>query len=329
MLSKKVLLYLTALFACSTLSLSNAQQNSQCMAVITGIKGDVLIKKVKETEFFRTSWGAQLFNGDQVKTSANSEATIAFSNNSIVKLGMNSQMTVSGNETTSGNTGGSVKSISTGSMISLSELLSKKEPVKDEGAMGDLRSVNGENMIILASPVNTLINTLRPSFSWSAKGSFSSYNVTLYNNKGPVWKMKVTSDSFNYPENEKELEYGVSYFWNVEGEAMIDSEKSASRKFTILSLESSKEVAEQSNIIRNAFRDEPESSSFHSLLGSYYINQGLLQDALIEFQKVSEINTDAPMPHEVLGSLYSSTGNKDKAIEELQKALALSKGKTN
>jgi hypothetical protein len=35
------------------------------------------------------------------------------------------------------------------------------------------------------------------------------------------------------------------------------------------------------------------------------------------------------MPHEVLGSLYSSIGNKDKAIEELQKALALSKGKTN
>jgi len=39
------------------------------------------------------------------------------------------------------------------------------------------------------------------------------------------------------------------------------------------------------------------------------------------------MNPDAPLPHEILGSLYSDVGNKDKAIEELQKALALAKNK--
>jgi len=39
------------------------------------------------------------------------------------------------------------------------------------------------------------------------------------------------------------------------------------------------------------------------------------------------MNPDAPLPHEILGSLYSDVGNKDKAIEELQKALLLSKNK--
>jgi tetratricopeptide (TPR) repeat protein len=31
------------------------------------------------------------------------------------------------------------------------------------------------------------------------------------------------------------------------------------------------------------------------------------------------------LPHEILGSLYTEAGNKDKAIEELQKALELTK----
>jgi hypothetical protein len=329
MSSKYVSIILTPFLFFAIFNISNTQQNAKCLAVITGINGDVLIKKVNETEFFKASWGAQLFNGDQVKTSSNSEATLAFSNNSIVKLGMNSQITVSANVTTNINTAAGVKSISTGTMLSLSDIISKKEAVKDEGAMGELRSVRVGNQIDLSSPVNTFINTLRPSFSWSAKGSFSSYNVTLYNSNGPVWNRKVNTNSLIYPENEKDLEYGISYFWNVEGEAMIDSEKSENKKFSILSPEKSKEVTEQENNIRKAFSDEPESSSLHSLLGSYYLNQGLFQDALNEFQRVSEMNSDAPMPHEVLGSLYSSIGNKDKAIEELQKALALSKGKTN
>jgi hypothetical protein len=329
MLSKNVSIVLTACLFFTVINLSSAQQNAKCLAVITGIKGDVLIKKVNETDFLRTSWGAQLFNGDQVKTTSNSEATLAFSNNSIVKLGMGSQITISGDETIKGSTVGSVKNISTGTMLSLSEVLSKKERVKDEGAMGDLRSVNGESLIDLSAPVNTLINTLRPSFSWSAKGSFSAYIVTLYNNKGQVWKKRVTGNQLDYPENEKELDAGVSYFWNVEGETLIDIEKSDNKKFSTPSLGRSKEIAEQENNIRKAFGDEPESSSLHSLLGSYYLNQGLFQDALTEFRKVSEMNSEAPMPHEVLGSLYSSIGNKDKAIEELQKALALSKGKTN
>lgn len=79
--------------------------------------------------------------------------------------------------------------------------------------------------------------------------------------------------------------------------------------------------------IRNTFRNEPECSSLHSVLGAFYINQGLLQDAISEFQIISKINNEAPLPREILGSLYSDSADKDNAIEELQKVLALSKNK--
>jgi len=128
-----------------------------------------------------------------------------------------------------------------------------------------------------------------------------------------------------YPENEKGLEYGESYFWNVEGEYLIDTDKSANHKFSVLSLEKSREVEENENKIRTTFKNDPGSSSLHSVLGGYYINKGLLQDAILEFLTIAKINTDAALPHEILGSLYSEVGDKDKAIDELQKALTLAK----
>ncbi len=63
------------------------------------------------------------------------------------------------------------------------------------------------------------------------------------------------------------------------------------------------------------------------VLGAYYINKGLLQDAIAEFQTIAKLNTDSALPHELLGSLYSKVGDKDKAIDELQKALILAKEK--
>jgi tetratricopeptide (TPR) repeat protein len=111
----------------------------------------------------------------------------------------------------------------------------------------------------------------------------------------------------------------------VEGEDLLDNKKSISYKFSILSADKSKEVLDHEALIRKAFVNDPDSSSLHSFLGAYYMNQGLLQDAVSEFIIISRINPDAPLPHEILGTLYSDAGNKDKAIEELQKALALSK----
>jgi tetratricopeptide (TPR) repeat protein len=184
-----------------------------------------------------------------------------------------------------------------------------------------------DQTIELTSPDNTLIKTNRPSFSWITKKSYENCIVNLYNSKGMVWSKKVSENAMNYPENEKGLEFGESYLWNVEGEYLIDTDKSGNHKFTILSLEKSKEVEANENEIRNLFIDDPEGSTLHSVLGAYYINAGLLQDAINEFQSIARLNADSALPHELLGSLYSKVGEKDKAIDELQKALALAKNK--
>src|ERR1035437_6372459 len=287
MQSKRGLVLLLFIFLLSGLRLSQAQQPSQCLAVITEINGEALLKKVKSSEFTKASWGTQLFQGDEIKTSDKSEVKLLFSNNNLISLGSNSKIKIAGKESPMTETTGNVRSISSAAMVNLSDLIPKREDKNDVGALAGLRSVSMDQSIELTAPNNTLIKTDRPSFSWITKKSFDNYVVNLYNSKGLVW----------------------------------------SKKFSVLSLEKSKEVEENENTIRNIFKNDPESSSMHSVLGAYYVNKGLLQDAIIEFQTIAKLNIDAALPHALLGSLYSEVGDKDKAIDELQKALKLAKDK--
>jgi hypothetical protein len=311
----------------SGLRLSQAQQPSQCLAVITEINGEALLKKVKSSEFTKASWGSQLFQGDEIKTSDKSEVKLLFSNNNLISLGSNSKIKIAAKESPVTETTGNVTNISSAAMVNLSDLIPKREDNNDVGALAGLRSVSSEQSIELTTPNNTLIKTDHPSFSWITKKTYDDYVVSLFNSKGLVWSKKVSGNNIKYPENEKGLEFGESYFWNVEGEYLIDTDKSSNHKFSVLSLEQHKEVEENENKIRSTFKNDPESSSMHSMLGAYFINKGLVDDAIIEFQTIAKLNSDAALAHELLGSLYSEVGDKDKAIDELQKALTLSKNR--
>ncbi|MFH0841465.1 MAG: hypothetical protein V1903_02470 [Bacteroidota bacterium] len=320
--------FITVLIILIFFSLSDkiiAQQLDQCLAVITGINGNVQIKRGDNGMSVKACWGTQLFKGDQVKTTDNSETTITLSNSSFIKLGPNSTITISENETSATEKSGDVKKISSAAMIDLSAFTGKRNARPESGALAGLRSNNTEKTIELTSPLNTLIKTNRPSFSWTANKSFDNYFVNLYNSKGLVWKKKVPDSAMEYPENENYLEYGESYFWYVEGEGLLENEKSESFKFSVISDVKAKEVEHQVMMIRDAFKNEQDTSSLHSVMGAYFINHGLLQDAITEFQIISNLNSDTPVPHEILGSLYNSIGNKDSAIKELQKALELSR----
>jgi tetratricopeptide (TPR) repeat protein len=325
--SKKGWILLLVICIFSGLRLSKAQQQPNCLAVITEIKGEALLKKLNKSEFSKATWGTQLFQGDEIKTADKSELKILFSNSNLISLGPNSMIKIAGKESASTETTGNVRNISSAALVDLSAFSFNKVDKKDVGALAGLRSVATDQSIELTSPYNTLIKTDRPTFSWIPKKSYDNYFVNLYNSKGLVWKKKVSENSMKYPENEKALDFGETYFWNVEGEYLIDTDKSANHKFSVLSADKSKEVEENEKMIRDTFKNDPESSSLHSILGAFYINKGLLQDAISEFLNISKINTDTALPHEILGSLYSEIGDKDKAIDELQKALTLTKGK--
>jgi len=324
--SATVLITLALLCGYSFLPQLDAQESAKCIAVITGINGNVLLKRAGSNDFTKSEWGNQLFKGDQIKIENNSLAIVTFINGTIITLDPGSIMTVNDENLTGSATAGSVKKVTAGLMTNMSALTGKRETKKDISALAGLRSALNEEPIELLSPF-TLIKTSRPTFVWMPDKPYDAFVVNLYSSKGLVWSTKVSQSSLEFPQKEKGLEPGETYFWNVEGEDLLDNKKSASFRFSVLSQEKSKEVNDQETLIRKTFENEKDSSSLHSFLGAYYMNQGMLEDAIREFEIISEMNPGASLPHEILGSLYSDVGEKDKAISELQKALTLSKGK--
>jgi hypothetical protein len=301
-----------------------AGQSSKCVAVVTEIKGNVLIKEFNKTEFKKVFWGAQLFQGDQIRTDDNSMVSMLFANSNLIRLEANSSMTLPDNKTTSSiKTENIPESMSAAMVSGFSTLISRRDSREEKGALAGLRAGITEQAIVPDSPCNTFIRTLTPSFAWSSNKPFDKLTINLYNSKGLVWSSKSSGSIMKYPGNEKPLEFGESYFWNVEGEDLLENVRSGNFKFSVLSNDKVMEVEKQTDLIRKTFNNEPENSSLHSVLGSYFINEGLMEDAINEFQIIAKINKDSPMPHEILGSIYSDIGKKDKAIEELQKALEL------
>ena len=326
--SKKVLIMLFQVLFLSALE-SVSGQTSKCLAVITEISGDVSISKAGRTESEKAFWGAQLFQGDQISTKEKSVVSLLMANSSLIKLESNSKMTISAKESSVAVVAGNLPEPMTAAMISgFSSLISRKEAKEEKGSLAGLRSFSTMGQSIrLTSPYNTLIKTNRPSFSWNTNNPYDYFTVNLYNSSGLVWSKKSNVNTMEFPENEKELEYGESYFWNVDGEKLIGVDKSPNQRFSVLPLEKVSEAEALETSIRNNFMNQSECSTLHSVLGAYFMNEGLLQDAVNEFHIISEMNPEAPLPHELLGSIYSDMGDKDKAISELQKALELSKNK--
>jgi hypothetical protein len=135
------------LFIClfSGLRLSQAQQPLTCVAVITEINGETLLKKFNKSESTNAAWGTQLFQGDEIKTSDKSDVKLLFSNNTLISLGPNSMIKISGEKSSETEISGHVRNISSATLVDLSAFTFKREDKKDVGALADLRSAGGDH----------------------------------------------------------------------------------------------------------------------------------------------------------------------------------------
>lgn len=299
-----------------------AFQESNPRALITDIKGQVMIKKNQKTDFIGATWGMQLYEGDRLKTLAASEVAILFANNNLITLGQNSTITVSeGPGTLRNNT--QVKT-DAALFADLFSLALHKTSDGEIGALAGLRSGSPAYYVELQSPRNAKIRSNRPDFKWSSRGDFDRFTVKLFDKNGLVWSRQVSKTKLDFPAAEKPLGEDTSYFWQVEGEGLFETSKSSSVEFAVLSQSECEEIKLQEKKIEELFKVK-QSSSYCFALGALYKKMGLLEDAIKQFEIIAQIHSDVALPYEILGGLYSTIGLKDKAIVALQTAVKLSR----
>jgi hypothetical protein len=315
-LTISILLTVLLLYPCNII----AQSSTAALAVISDVKGTVTLNRSGNAEPLKAVFGTRLSQGDQLETGRKASVTMLFSNGNLISLGPNSNITISGNQS-----GNPSRNIGAGMAANLSDLAMRQDQRGEMGVLMDLRSDETSQQIIPLSPCNTMISTNMPVLSWESKKPADEFVVRLYNGEGLVWEKRTTATHLEFPGDESGLEFGASYFWNVEGEDLINSFRSLNQKFTVLNEEKIYEIKEEEKKLSGLFSDDPGNSSLNSLLGAYYAKVGLFEDAIRAFEQVRDANPEATLPHEILGGLYSDVGKKDQAIAELKNALMLEK----
>ncbi|NNE68862.1 MAG: hypothetical protein HKN29_00710 [Rhodothermales bacterium] len=305
-------LILPLLFA---IALPAAAQNHR--ALITDVSGTVTIARSNGTQA-NASWGMQLFDGDQVVTGADSKAALLYSDGSLVSLAANDRADV-------GESSSSAPTVDPTMLADVSDLTLQRTGVGELAALGGLRAGASAAVIDLTSPRQTRIRDGVPTFTWSAEAGFELFTVTVLSDAGEIWSGSTEANLLAYPSNAPTLEPGVTYFWRVEGEEMLDVTRSELVQFEVMAADDVESLKNAESSIREALSSPDSETSRDFLLGSLYARHGMNAEALDVFSRIAEGQGESAMLLEILGKLYYETGRKDLAVESLQRALELSR----
>jgi hypothetical protein len=296
-------------------------QATQQLALITEVSGAVSVARAGESTFDPVTWGTQLFEGDRIKTDSDASASILFSNNNLLTLGSNSSMTIAGGSTPSSAT--PMREVDSDLLASASDLTLHRAGEGEIAALGGLRSGSSGNVLEPLSPRNTNIVATSPVFIWQSNGEFDAYRVKILSDEGLVWSGEATGFDLAYPADAPSLKPGTDYYWQVEGEDLLDTEKSSMVSFRILDPEIQTVIENGEARIGKLFGDDPESTNYYYVLGSFYAKHGMLESAVKSFSEIATRYPDAVLPNEILGRLYSDMGLTGDAISALQRAIDL------
>jgi tetratricopeptide (TPR) repeat protein len=73
-------------------------------------------------------------------------------------------------------------------------------------------------------------------------------------------------------------------------------------------------------------KKSPDAAIAHDFMGLAYVDKGMMDEAITQFQKAIVLNPDLVTAHDNLGESYVVTGSIDRGIEELERAIRLSPG---
>lgn len=323
LLSSAVLIVL--LLAASSFLLS--QTRGRPVALITEIRGEVLVEAAHSSEFKRAVWGTQLYAGDVVRTSEKASASLLLSNNSLIEVGPGSSLTVSETRTLAQGGSKRVSGISSEPLTNLSGLTMRSTGEGEVVALAGLRSIGSELEIVPTSPLRSKIRSLRPGFSWQTNVPAEKFEVQLFDKNGLVWSRETDKTTLEYPGGEEALRRGGSYYWRVAGVGSENAYSSQRIHFSVIAETSLAIVERQEKNLTELFSNDQASGSYDFLAGTLYQQHGLLEESIAKFEAVAHRYPDATTVYEVLGKLYRDVGLKDKSIAALLEALKLSQGR--
>ena len=259
-------------------------------AVISSLSGKVEVQRSGLDGMNTARLGDQLFENDIVFTRKGARVSLLSSDGSLMTLSPDSQMKISPIMEKKG--GGRVGLISKGLMKGLSGLFSSKKKRETRTIIAGIRKKAEEDKgrVKVLYPRNSMILTSNPSFRWRAEGGKEPFRIslTLKGMKGKLWSIQTGESKIAFPEGQKGLERGQTYFLRVESEK--DKTLYEEVFFRVLDEKKAQEIMDFEGKLKDLLKSNPDDGSPAFILAGFYKKQGLFHRALEMIELLEKSN---------------------------------------
>ena len=259
-------------------------------AVISSLSGKVEVQRSGLDGMNTARLGDRLFENDTVFTRKGARVSLLSSDGSLMTLSPDSQMRISPMMEKKGDS--RVGLISKGLMKGLSGLFSSGKKRETRTIIAGIRKKADEDKgrVKVLYPRNSMILTSNPSFRWRAEGGKEPFRIslTLKGMKGKLWSIESGESEISFPEGEKGLERGQTYFLRVESEK--DKTLYDEVFFRVLDEKKVQEITDFEGKLKDLLKSNPDDGSPAFILAGFYKKQGLFHEALEMIERLEKSN---------------------------------------
>ena len=285
---------------------------ADAVALVTAVKGKVEVQRVRQKGKQAVRLGDQLFEEDVLHTNKNAKASLLLFDGSVINVYPNSRLALSPEDMAKKKKGSQVASISKGVLNSVKGIFSASRKRETLTAVPGIRKkVEAEEKgVRVLYPRNSMILSSRPTFRWQIGGrdqqkSFK-ISLTLKGITGKLWAIQTGGTEIPFPNKNKELDRGQTYFLRVESQT--DSSLYDEIYFMVLDEEKVREIKRFVSEMKKIQQSDPADITPLFILAVYYKEKGLYHEALATLSVLKKKGSGEKYILEAEREIYAKVG---------------------
>ena len=259
-----------------TICMAPLARAAEPVGLLSRVSGDVQIVRAGATAPVAARTADLIGPGDRVLTGANAEATFLYCPESRAAK-MTAQSEVQFDPTALAVKKGKLaeeRKVPT-CRLPASLVLSAASTMR----AGQMR-MRGSGMV-LRTPSNTAVASLRPRFRWDAVENASKYEIKVTDREEHIlWKMEVSSTDVEYPADATPLGWGQKYRWHATAQGNGESLDEAGSTFQVMPADQAERVNAAAADLEKLRAANPSDNGPVFLLAFLYEDNGMLDQAV-------------------------------------------------
>lgn len=170
--------------------------------------------------------------------------------------------------------------------------------------------------LVMRSPVNTSIATLRPRFWWEPMRRARSYELRVRDREEHIlWRTDLSGTEAEYPAEATPLAWGQKFYWRLTARDDAGEQlESAEKPFQVLAADQAQEVHLAEDSLRAMVEQNPSDNWPRFLLAFLYEERGMFDEAAKVYYELDQRGTQ-PWVEGRLTELMNKLGWDEKTLK--------------